>query len=68
MRLNAHPSPSGEGGLGRGSGRAGWGDGAERRILHRRYLTPVGCADSASPEGEECCHSWADEKDRALTS
>ena len=49
MRLNAHPSPSGEGGLGRGSGRAGWGDGAERRILHRRYPTPVGCADSALP-------------------
>ena len=54
MRLNAHPSPSGEGGLGRGSGRAGWDDGAERRILHRRYPTPVGCADSALPlEGRD---------------
>ncbi len=49
MRLNAHPSPSGEGGLGRGSVRAGWGDGAERRILHWHDPTPVGFRDSALP-------------------
>ena len=46
-----HPSPSGEGGLGCGSIRAGWGHGAKRRILTRCDPTPV-LRTRPSPEGE----------------
>jgi len=50
--LADHPSPSGEGGLGRGSARAGRGHGAKRHILTGRDPTPVAAATRPSPEGE----------------